>query len=270
MTIKLITIDIDGTLLNSKKELTFEVKEAIKKAKQQGVHVVLATGRPTVGVMAFVEELGLNQDDNYVITYNGALIQNVGTKEILKKHPLTHDDYLDIELMSRKLGVHLHVQDNDTMYTANTDISKYTIVEATLTTIPLEYKPVYLMTDKIDIIKAMMVEDEEQLDEAIERLPQEFKERFSVVKSAPYYLEILNKEATKGDAVKELAELLNIKQEEIMAIGDNENDLTMIEYAGMGVAMDNAVRLVKDVATHVTKSHDEHGVAHAINTWVLK
>lgn len=269
MTIKMVTIDIDGTLVNSERKLTPEVKKAIKQASDKGVDIVLTTGRPTIGVLDLVKELELENDHSFIITYNGGMIQNAGTKEIITQHALSHEDYQDVELLSRKLGVHLHVQDESTMYTANTDISPYTINEAMITGIPLQYKPVYEMTEDIKLVKAMMIDHEAILDAAIAKIPNEFHERFAIVKSAPYYLEILDPKATKGESVKELAEYLNIKQEEVMAIGDNENDLSMIKYAGIGVAMGNAVESVKAIANKITLTNDEHGVAHAINEWVL-
>lgn len=270
MAIKLVTIDIDGTLLNSERKVTPEVKEAIKKASEQGVNIVLATGRPTIGVMPLIKELGLDNDHGFIITYNGGMIQNAGTQEILIQHPLPFEDYLDVELLARKLGVHFHVQDDKRMYTANRDISEYTIHEAFLTGIPVCYRAVSEMTPDMKIIKSMMVDHEDILDEAIDNVPETFKEKFAMVKSAPFYYEILNKQATKGEATKELAELLKINPEEVMAIGDNENDLSMIEVAAIGVAMGNAVPVVKEAADKITKTNDEHGVAHAINEWVLK
>ena len=269
MSIKLVTIDIDGTLLNSERKVTPKVKAAIQKATKLGVNVVLATGRPTIGVMSLIKELGLDNNHGFMITYNGAMIQNAGTEEVLIQHPLPFEDYLDVELLSRKLGVHLHVQDYTTMYTANRDLSPYTINEATLTGIPVSYRAVSEMTPDIKIIKSMMIDHEDILDAAIKRIPQEYFDKYEMVKSSPYYLEVLNKKATKGEAVKELAELLNIKQEEVMALGDNENDLSMIEYAGIGVAMGNAVESVKKAANEITKTNDEHGVAHAFEQWVF-
>lgn len=268
--IKLVTIDIDGTLLNSKKELTEEVKTAIKKATNQGVNIVLATGRPTIGVLDLVKELELDNEHGFMITYNGAMIQNAGTKEILIEHPLTHEDFLDIELLSRKLGVHFHAQDYNRMYTPNKDLSEYTIHEATLTGIPVSYRAISEMTPDMKIIKSMMIDKEQILDEAISQIPADFSERFAIVKSAPFYLEVLNKQATKGEAVKELANKLNISLDEVMAIGDNDNDLSMIETAGIGVAMGNAVSSVKEIADKITTSNDEHGVAFALEEWVLK
>ena len=270
LSIKLVTIDIDGTLLNSNKELTSEVKTAIKKATVQGVNIVLATGRPTIGVLDLVKELELDNEHGFMITYNGAMIQNAGTEEVLIEHPLSHDDFLDIELLARKLGVHFHAQDYSRMYTPNRDLSEYTIHEATLTGIPVSYRTISEMTPDMKIIKSMMIDKEEILDEAISKIPTDFSDRFAIVKSAPFYLEVLNKQATKGEAVKELAAKLNITLDEVMAIGDNENDLSMIETAGIGVAMGNAVPSVKEAANQITTSNDEHGVAHALTQWVLK
>ncbi|MGY3703639.1 sugar-phosphatase [Vagococcus martis] len=269
MGIKMVTIDIDGTLVNSERKLTPKVKETIKKASDLGIDIVLTTGRPSIGVIDLVKELGLENDHSFIITYNGGMIQNAGTKEVILRHSLSLEDYQDVELLSRKLGVHFHTQDADTMYTANTDISPYTINEAMITGIPLQYKPVNDMTKDIKLVKAMMIDHEDVLDAAIKKIPQEYYDRFSIVKSAPYYLEILDPKATKGESVKELAQYLNIKQEEVMAIGDNENDLSMIEYAGIGVAMGNALESVKNIADKITKTNDDDGVAYAINEWVL-
>lgn len=269
MSIKLVTIDIDGTLLNSERKVTPEVKAAIQKATAKGVNIVLATGRPTIGVMPLIEELGLNNEHGFMITYNGAMIQNAGTEEVLIQHPLTFENYLEAEYLSRTLGVHFHAQDYTTMYTANKDLSDYTIHESFLTGMPVSYRAVSEMTPDMTIIKSMMIDEPEILDEAITKIPQEFYDKYTVVKSADFYLEVLNKKATKGDAVKELAELLNIKVDEVMAIGDNENDLSMLEYAGVGVAMENAVPSAKAVAQKITKSNDEHGVAYALEQWVL-
>lgn len=269
MSIKLVAIDIDGTLLNNERQITPEVKQAITDATNQGVKIVLTTGRPSIGILDVIQELGLENEDNYMIAYNGAVIQNAGSKKVLLESPLDYNDYLEIELLSRQLNIQLHVQDFEMMYTANKEISPYTIHEASLTGIPLSYRPVSEMTPDIKIIKAMYIGEPNHLDDVIAKVPQQYKERLSMFKSAPFYYEILNPEATKGNAVHELATLLGIKQEEVMAIGDNENDLSMIEYAGIGVAMENALPSVKAICNKITLSNEEHGVAHAIREWVL-
>ncbi|MGY3766371.1 sugar-phosphatase [Vagococcus vulneris] len=269
MSIKLVAIDIDGTLLNSEKKITPEVKAAIKKATDAGVNIVIATGRPTIGIQAIINDLDLKNKHSYSITYNGAVVKNTGTKEIVLKHAMTHDDYIELEYLSRKLGVHFHVQDFNRMYTANRNISPYTINEASITGIPLSYHAPDEMTPEIEIIKTMMIDEPAILDNAIKQIPKEYYSRYTIVKSDKFYLEILNKEASKGGAVFELADKLGIARNEIMAIGDNENDLSMIEAAGIGVAMGNAVPSVKEAADRETKTNDEHGVAFALEEWVL-
>lgn len=267
--IKLIAIDIDGTLLNSQHQLTDEVKNALKKAEEKGVKIVLCTGRPLTGVQSLIDELDLYGENDYVVTYNGSLIQKTKTKEIVSKFELTYDDYLAIDTLARKLNVHLHTETADTMYTSNRDISRYTVLESFLVNMPLKYRTQEEMTEELNIIKMMMIDDPEILDCIQPLIPTEFFEQYTIVKSAPHFLEFLNKKVDKGAAVKRLAEQLGIESSEVMALGDNENDLPMITYAGLGVAMANATENVKKAASFVTTSNDAHGVAVAIEKFIL-
>lgn len=267
--IKLIAIDIDGTLLNSHHQLTDEVKAALKKAEEKGVKIVLCTGRPLTGVQDLIEELDLFGENDYVVTYNGSLIQKTKTKEIVSKFELTYDDYLAIDTLARKLNVHLHTETADTMYTSNRDISRYTVLESYLVNMPLKFRTQDEMNAELNILKMMMIDEPEILERIQPLIPAEFYEQYTIVKSAPYFLEFLNKKVNKGAAVKRLAEQLNIQPSEVMALGDNENDLPMIEYAGIGIAMANATENVKKAASFITTSNDEHGVAVAIEKFVL-
>ena len=269
MSIKLIAIDIDGTLLNNDRKITPGVYQALKAAEAQGVRIVLCTGRPLTGVQDLLSELDLFSETDYVITYNGSLVQKTKTKEIVSEFGLTHEEYLEVEMTARKLGVHLHVETQDTMYTANRDISPYTVYEAFLVNMPLKYRTPEEMTADLNIIKMMMIDEPELIDAIIPQLPTSLTESFNIVKSAPFFLEVLNKKAHKGAAVQKLAEELGISQAEVMAIGDNENDLTMVEYAGLGVAMANATENVKQAADVITASNEEDGVAKVINDYVL-
>lgn len=265
--IKLIAIDIDGTLLNSQHCITDEVKQALMKKRQEGVYVVLCTGRPILGVENYLNELQLTSDDDYAITFNGALVQKVQSREVLAHHTLTIHDYYKINTLAMELGLDLHTETTEAMYTSNRDISPYTVIESSMTTMPLHYRTPEEMDKDIVISKMMMVKDPELLDQGIAKIPDELYNDFEFVKSMPFFLEVLNTKATKGNALKDLAESLGIKQEEVMAIGDNLNDVSMIEYAGCGVAMGNAVPELKEIANEITKTNDEHGVAYAVNTW---
>ena len=268
MSIKLIAIDIDGTLLNSAHQISPKVKETIKKANDEGISIVLCTGRPLLGVTEQLKELDLYGENDYVITYNGSLVQATKSKKVISKYTLSYDDFLDIEFMSRKIGTHLHTTDEQALYTANRDISKYSVYESFLVDMPLKYRTIDEMTPDMSIIKMMFIDEPEILDKAIQKIPASFREKYATVKSADFFFEILNKKVSKGNALKRLAAHLGINQSETMAIGDNENDISMIEYAGIGVAMGNATPSVKESADELTTTNDEDGVAIVINKYL--
>lgn len=268
MPIKLVAVDIDGTLLTSKKELTPEVKESVAAAKAAGVKVVITTGRPIAGVKTLLDDLNLRDSGDYVITFNGGLVQDTATGEDLVKETLTYEDYLDLELLARKLGVHMHAITKEGIYTANRDIGKYTIHEATLVNMPVFYRTPEEMTDK-EIVKIMFIDEPAILDSAIAKIPADYHDRFGLVKSTPFYLEVVKKTVSKGNAIKHLAKKLGIDMSQTMAIGDEENDRAMLEVVAVPVVMANGNPELKKIAKHITLSNDESGVAHAIKTWVL-
>ncbi|PKH23563.1 sugar-phosphatase [Enterobacterales bacterium CwR94] len=269
MAIKLIAIDMDGTLLNPQHEITPRVKKAIQAARERGVTVVLATGRPYVGVQNYLMELGLNEPGQYCITNNGALVQKADTGECVAEVTLSFQEFLDFSRLADELGVHFHAMDKSFLYTPNKDISEFTVHEAALTGIPLRYRALDEMDSSTRFPKVMMIDKPSLLDAAIARIPESLKQQYTILKSAPFYLEILDRRVNKGTGVGQLAEKLGIAPEEVMALGDQENDLAMIEYAGYGVAMGNAVDSVKAITPYHTATNMEDGVALAIEKYVL-
>ncbi|CAM3065749.1 sugar-phosphatase [Lactiplantibacillus plajomi] len=268
MSIKLIAIDMDGTLLNEHSELNPATIAAIHEAQRQGIYVVICTGRPLSGVTPFLDQLKLSGDDSYVITFNGAMAQTV-TGKVVTSLPLSHEDYIDIESLTRKLNVHCHVESENHIYTANRNISPYTINESSLVNMAIRYRTPEEMRPDRPLVKAMIIDHPDILEAAIAKIPAAFHDRFHIVRSAPYYLEVLNKQASKGRTLADLAKLLNISADETMAIGDQGNDLSMIEYATNSVAMGNAIPEVKQKAKYETRTNVEDGVAYAIRTWAL-
>ncbi|MFB9770695.1 sugar-phosphatase [Lactiplantibacillus modestisalitolerans] len=268
MSIKIIAIDMDGTLLNEHSALNPATIKAVKDASAQGIKVVICTGRPLSGVTPFLEQLDLQGDDNYVITFNGSMAQTV-TGKIITSHTVTHEDYIDIEALSRKLNIHCHVESEDHIYTANRDISPYTVGESSLVNMQIRYRTSEEMRPDLPIVKCMYIDKPELLSAAIKQIPQSFYDRFYIVQSEPYFLEFMNANASKGQTLSALADYLHVNVDEVMAIGDQGNDLSMIEYATHGVAMGNAIPAVKQAAKYETKTNVEDGVAHAIRTWAL-
>ncbi len=270
MTIKLIALDMDGTLLLPDHTISPAVKAAIAEARARGIKVVLTTGRPYAGVHRYLQMLDMDQEGDFCITYNGALVQKAGDGSTVAQTTLSYDDYRYLEQMSREVGSHFHALDRHTLYTANRDISYYTVHESYVATIPLVFCEAEKMPEDIALLKVMLIDEPEILDAAIARIPQEVKARYTLLKSAPYFLEILDKRVDKGTGVRSLAQSLGILPEEVMAVGDQENDIAMITYAGIGVAMGNAIDPVKEVADYITRTNLEDGVAHAIERFALQ
>lgn len=269
MAIKLIAIDLDGTLLNANHGLNPATIAAVKDAKAAGIKVVLCSGRPLTGVKLYLPELGLTEPGDFAISYNGALVQHTDTGKTVLSESLSYAEYRRIEKLARTIGVHAQVLDDAHLYTANADISRYTVRESYLVNMPLFYRHADdFPTDK-QFAKVMLIDEPAVLDAAIKHIPDEFYRDFYIVKSEPFFLEFMAAKVNKGNAVTALAQYLGYSMDEVMAIGDQGNDLPMIKAAGTGVAMGNALPEVKAAAQHVTATNVEDGVAKAIREWAL-
>ena len=266
--IKIVTIDLDGTLFDDKKHISDENKLAIKKAKELGVKIVISTGRPIAGVMPVLEELNLLDDTDYCIVYNGAKIFNCKTKELVFSSSITGLDVYDLYKEALKLNVHYHAFNiNEDLLTM--DHNPYTDVEASLNHIKdIIYD--FSKTNSSDLyLKSMMVDSKENIDRCIRDVNPMFKEKYSMVRSSDIFLEFLNKNTNKGNALVALAKYLNVDIKDTMAIGDQDNDMSMIKAAGVGVCMENGAKEVKEVADFITKDNESSGVAYAFNKFIF-
>ncbi|MGL5244138.1 MAG: HAD-IIB family hydrolase, partial [Sarcina sp.] len=181
---KLMAIDMDGTLLTENKTISENTKEALKKAKDNGVKVVLATGRPVDGVTRYLEELELTTDHDYVLSFNGAIVQNVGTRQIICRDVLKGSDLQRLYNVSKEVGVNIHAFSTKGLITPV--MSKYTDVEATINNIKVDIVDFSTIKDDEDMIKIMMIDEPEVLEAAISKLPKELYEDYTVVRSTPY------------------------------------------------------------------------------------
>ena len=254
---KLIAVDMDGTLLKNDKTVSDRTKKTLKEAREKGVNVVIATGRPIDGVSRYLEELDMLGENDYVLSYNGGLVLKTKSREIISKIALTGADLHYLHKLSKELGVNIHA------------FSEVYGLITPKNNIKIGINDYSKIEDDHSIIKVMMIDEPEVLQKAVDNLPKEVYEKYTVVRSTPYFLEFLNKEVNKGTGVKLLADHLGVKQEEVMTFGDAENDLDMIVYAGMGVAMANGFEEVKEAANYITDSNEEDGVAKAIEKFVL-
>lgn len=265
---KMIALDMDGTLLNSDKVVTKRTKEALQLAREKGVKVVLASGRPIDGLRRYLDELGLMEDGEYVLSYNGCLVQETKSEKVIFEMGLKGSDLHYIYNFAREFGVNIHAF-SPTRGLITPKNSKYTKVEAEINKIDINICDFNEISDDEAIVKIMLIDEPEILDEAIAKLPKEVGEKYNLAKSTPYFFEVINKESNKGLGLKALADHLNIDSSEIIAVGDAGNDLDMIEFAGLGVAMENGNDTVKEAASYITKSNNEDGVAEVVEKFIL-
>ncbi|EPW3767955.1 sugar-phosphatase [Vibrio fluvialis] len=265
---KLIALDMDGTLLNSQKQISPRTKLAIAEAREQGIKVVLASGRPIDGMRSKLEELNIQSKDDYVLYYNGSMVANVGTGDIIYQQILDGRSAKMVARLANEMGVNTHAFSQvHGLITPKT--SKYTEVEAQINGLSITEMDFEQLEDDHPIIKAMIVAEPELLTRTIASLPADLHQQYTIVQSAPFFLEFLNTQSNKGVGVKAIADHLNIPASQVICMGDAENDHHMLQYAGMGIAMANAMEETKRIADYITLSNDEDGVAAAIEKFAL-
>ena len=264
MVYKLIATDMDGTLLTSKDEISSETICAIKAAIDKGMIFTLSTGRPLQGVKKYIDQLGL---DCPVITYNGAVIAHSKTGQILFSQDMDGAEAEKVYAKAMEKGVMFIVWSQNKLYAS--EISDKTHFYEGITSTKAELLTDFDKVLQQGITKMLWYDDPEQLEKYICELKNENFQNTTFTKSRAYFLEFFSNKVSKAVAMEKLGEYYGISSEEMIAVGDQTNDLPMIEYAGLGVAMENAVDKVKSVADYITLSNNENGVADVINKFVL-
>lgn len=262
MTYKLVAIDLDDTLLRNDLTISDRTKRAIAAAMDKGTLVTFATGRMYRSALPYALDLGL---DLPLITYQGALVKYADGR-LVHHRPIELPIAQEVIELGKQWGIHVNVYLNDELYMEK--VTQWGKNYATRVRVPINILDLPARL-KQDPTKILFLAEPEVLDEVIQKLAERFSEAINLTKSQATFLEISHPKATKGNALKELAESLKINREEIIAIGDNLNDLDMINYAGCGVAIGNAVQALKEVADLVTNSNDDDGVAEVIEKLVL-
>lgn len=268
MNYKLIAIDIDDTLLNSAKIISEKNKLMITTALAQGIKVVLCSGRPHKAMEKYAVALGIEGSEQYMITNGGAIIENMHGEFIMQR-TLSNEFYREFVEFAQTNDLSYCVFDvNGNIYTSNNyDINRFTIAMAFEGNDDLHIRRPEDLPLNFEITKAVINAKESQLDEITNFIKASFTDCF-VVRTGVGYLEIFPKNVNKGNAVKFLADKLGINMEEVMTLGDRDNDISMIEIAGTGVAMANATEGVKAVANYVTTDNNHDGVGNAIEKFI--
>lgn len=269
MDFKLIALDIDGTLTNSKKEITPRTRYALLEAQRQGKKIILASGRHPIGILPISKDLMLDRYGGFIMAFNGGKIINCRTGEtvVSKRFPL---EYLsDIVGVLSDSNITINTYDNKSIV-ANRKINDYTYVEQDILKTDMVFVDDFVSAIRFEINKILLAGEPDEIDRYKEILSSRYDGLLDIYKSAPYFLEIMPFGVTKGSMMPPLLQKLGIKREELIAFGDNYNDMTMIGYAGFGVAMANGENDVKKIADYVCESNDDDGIAKALEKFVLK
>lgn len=269
MKYKLLVLDVDGTLLNDEREISKRTLAALLKVQQMGVRIVLASGRPTYGLMPLAKTLELGNYGGFVLSYNGCQIIKAQNGEILFERRINPEMLPYLEKKALKNGFAIFTYHDDTLITDSPD-NEYIKNEALLNNLKIIKEDEFSTAIDFAPCKCMLVSDKE---EALIGLEQHWEKRLAgtldAFRSEPYFLEVVPCGVNKANTLGALLEHLEVTREEVIAIGDGVCDVTMLQLAGMGVAMGHSQDSVKVCADYVTASNEEDGVALAVEKLIL-
>lgn len=266
MNYQMLVLDIDGTLTTSDKRISPATLDALLSLQQKGIYVVLASGRPTAGVLPYAEELRLKEFGNYILSFNGARILNLKTNEIIydKTLPGSVIPLLYEEALASHTGLISYEGDG---VIAATPIDRYMEYEARINRIPIREVPDFPSYVTFPVNKCLMTGDPELLISVEKRLRKRFHGLLNIYRSEPYFLEIMPQNIDKAASLQRLLNSLGLTQEQMICCGDGFNDISMIEFAGVGVAMANAQDTVKEAADFITGSNNDNGIVAVIEKY---
>jgi Cof subfamily protein (haloacid dehalogenase superfamily) len=265
MPYRLIAVDLDDTLLTDDLTVSDGTSQALTEAIARGVHFTIATGRMFDSAQKIARQVGLNVP---IITYQGSLIKNLLDEEVLYERSVPVEAAKIVYDFCLKHSLHLQSYIADKLYVSedNDKIRAY----AKQSNIPYIIEPDFsriISNDKQT--KLVIIDEPMNLDTLFPELRELLGSQVHMTKSKPNYLEFMHPEGTKGHALRFLAAHYGIPMEETIAMGDAMNDHEMVQAAGLGVAMANAVPALKEIADFITLSNNEDGVKHVIDKFVL-
>ena len=262
----IIALDLDGTLTNSEKNITPRTFDALMKAQREGVRLVLASGRPTFGIAALANQLQLADYGGYVLSYNGGRIIDWREKTVIfsqvvdqKLVPILYD-------FAEKAQLPIVTYLPEAILASKNE-GEYLAEEARINGMPVVVAQNFVeeaMQIAGGSTKFLIPGEPELLIQLESEMKAALSEQMEVFRSAPFFLELPPKGIDKAQSLQRLLTHLGLERESLMAFGDGFNDLSMIQFAGQGVAMANAVEEVKSIADFVTTSNEEDGIAHAL------
>ena len=269
MQYKVLALDLDGTLTNNAKVITPRTKAALQAAADRGVRIVLASGRPTVGIEPLAKELELDRRGGCILSYNGGKIIDCKTGETLVQHEFPPELIDPVCTFARYWNVMPLTYDAKGIVTEDA-ANPYVGEEARINKIPVRKVENLPAEVTYPINKLLLVGDPVDMPHVEELMQQKFAGKLSIYRSAPFFIETMPLGVEKSASLALLLKNMGLGPENLMACGDGWNDLPMIRYAGMGVAMGNAVPEVKQAAKYVTADNEHDGVGLAVEKFILE
>lgn len=265
---KVLVLDIDGTLTNSEKEITEATRKGIIHIQERGHIVILASGRPTPGMKRYAEELELERFGGYLLSFNGGKIINWKTKEIVFQKTLPKHVIPELYAFAQQhnCGIISYIEEG---IISGGRMDEYIQLESRINQLPVKEVSDFPSYQKYDLNKCLMTAAPEKAEIYEKLLADRFSEELSIYRSEPFFIEVMPKDIDKATSLDRMLSSVGLTRENAICCGDGFNDMTMIQYAGVGVAMENAQPVVKEAADYVTKSNDEDGIAHVIDKFIL-
>lgn len=264
---KFVVLDLDGTLTNSKKEITPRTLQKLLEVQSRGVKIVLASGRPTRGITPLADELKMNEFGGYILSYNGGTITEVKTGEVIFRSELPQKFVKIMYDKATENELHIFSYDETSIVIEKND-RESAEYEAFLTRMPITEVDSFVEAINFPPEKCLIVGDPKRIEPLEGKLNEEFGEEIDAYRSEPFYLEVVPKGIDKAKSLERLMAHVGGSVEEMIAIGDGYNDLSMIKLAGLGVAMGNAQDAVKEVADYITLTNEEDGVVAVIEKYL--
>lgn len=266
-------MDMDGTLLNSEKKISNKTKEELLRLQKEGARLILASGRPITGLMDFAIELNMNKYQGLLAAFNGSKVINCQTNEVLFHETMSVEQGQAVLEHMKQFDVYPMIEKGEYLYV--NDVFRNIVHNGGQTINIIEYEArggKFLLCEKRDLAKfadyplnkILIAGEPEYLQAHYKEIKKPFEEELTCMFTAPVYFEFTAKGIDKAKALKTILEPMGYSRKDIIAFGDGENDCSMIQYAGRGIAMENAADCLKQIADEITLSNNEDGIAHIL------
>lgn len=267
MTNKVLVLDIDGTLTNSKKEIDENTRKGLIRIQERGHIVILASGRPTPGMKTCAEVLELSKYGGYLLSFNGGRIINCKSGEIVFQKVLPEYVIAGLYKFAIDHGCGLVTYLGEHII-SGTRTDEYMELESRINGMKIKQVENFAEYSEYQLNKCLMTAEPEKAKQYVEELNRKYGDILSIYRSEPFFIEIMPLGVDKATSLDRMLKTVGLKREDTICCGDGFNDMSMITYAGVGVAMENAQKEVKEAADYITASNDQEGIVQVIKEFI--